>query len=81
MKQHNQIGKYTTKDEILLAKKGKTFITPSNNSYVFDFKKEGRKYIFIIDFKGFKMQINEPDFNKTPIDTLLNVMQQSINDL
>jgi len=38
MKQHNQIGKYTKKQDRLDAKKGRTFITPNNDEYTFDEK-------------------------------------------
>ena len=50
MKQVNQIGKYTKKDDVLLAKAGRTFVTPNNKEYIFDFLKEGSKYIFIINY-------------------------------
>jgi hypothetical protein len=76
MKQHNQIGKYTKKEETLIAKSGKTFVTPNNKSYVFSFKKHGNKYIFIIDYNGHKINIPESDFNKTNIDDLLSTMEK-----
>ena len=61
MKQHNQIGKYTRKDEVLNAKVGKTFITPQNKEYSFDYRKEGSKYIYIIVYMGKRWQIMESD--------------------
>ena len=78
LKQHNQIGKYTKKEDVLNAKVGRIFVTPKNNEYTFNYKKEGRKYIFIISYKGYNMQISESDFNRTPIDTLIDVMKKSI---
>ena len=78
MKQVNQIGKYTKKDDVLIAKSGKTFVTPNNKEYIFDFIKEGRKYIFIINYLGYKMRINESDFNRTNIDDLLCSIEKSI---
>jgi len=76
MKQSNQIGKYIKKDELLNAKAGKTFITPNNKKYIFDFTKEGRKYIFIINYLEYKMMISESDFNKTNIDDLLSSIER-----
>jgi len=76
MKQHNQIGKYTKKEEFLNGYKGRTFVTPKNKEYVFDYTKEGNKYIFIIGYQGKRMQIRESDFNKHKIDDLLSLMEQ-----
>lgn len=78
MKQANQVGKYTKKDNFLTAYAGKTFITPNNKEYIFDFIKEGRKYTFIINYLGYKMRINESDFNRTNIDDLLTAMEKGI---
>jgi hypothetical protein len=78
MKQVNQIGKYTKKDDVLMAKAGRTFVTPKNKEYIFDFIKEGRKYIFVINYLGYKMRINESDFNRTNIDDLLCSIEKSI---
>ena len=78
MKQINQIGKYTKKNEVLLAKSGKTFVTANNKTYTFNFIKEGRKYIFIINYLGYKMRITESDFNRNNIDDLLLSIEKSI---
>jgi hypothetical protein len=78
MKQVNQIGKYTKKDDVLMAKAGRTFVTPNNKEYIFDFFKEGRKYIFVINYLGYKMRISESDFNRTNIDDLLCSIEKSI---
>jgi hypothetical protein len=78
MKQVNQIGKYTKKDDVLMAKVGKTFVTPKNKEYIFDFLKEGRKYIFIINYLGYRMRISESDFNNTNIDDLLCSIEKSV---
>ena len=78
MLQSKQIGKYRKKDSVLDGKAGKKFVTPSGKEYIFNYRKEGRKYIFIITYLGNNMQITEPDFNTTPIDTLLNVMETPI---
>jgi hypothetical protein len=77
MKQINQIGKYTRKQEIIDAKRGRTFITPQNRSYVFDYNKVGTKYIFIINYLDKRWQITESDFNKTNIDDLLKSIELS----
>jgi hypothetical protein len=78
MKQVNQIGKYTKKDDVLMAKSGKTFVTPNGKEYVFDFEKEGRKYIFIINYLGYRMRIMESDFNRQNIDDLLISIENSL---
>lgn len=78
MKQINQIGKYTKKDDVLMVKAGRTFVTPNNKEYIFDFTKEGRKYIFVINYLGYKMRINESDFNRANIDDLLCLIEKSI---
>ena len=77
MKQINQIGKYTKKDEVLSAKVGKVFVTPKNKEYSFDFVKEGRKYIYVIIYLGYRMRITESDFNKSNIDDLLTSIEKS----
>ena len=78
MKQHNQIGKRYRKLEILEAKKGRTFVTPNNKEYQFDFIKEGNKYTFVIIYKGNRMRMSESDFNRTNIDSLLNSIEQGL---
>jgi hypothetical protein len=78
MKQSKKIGKHTYKDEFLTARAGKKFVTPNNKEFIFDFEKEGRKYIFIINYMGYRMKINESDFNKNNIDDLLNSIEKSI---
>jgi len=79
MKQYNQIGKYVKKDEVLNAKRGRVFVTPKNRNYTFDYRKEGRKYIFIISHNGYRMQMSESDYNRNDIDTLIDVMLNEIN--
>jgi hypothetical protein len=74
-----EVGKYRKKDDVLNAKKGRTFVTPKNKEYKFDWKKVGNKYIFIIDYKGHKMQVPEADFNRTPIDSLLSAMDKGLS--
>jgi len=72
MKQINQIGKYTKKQDKLDGKRGRTFITPKNRSYVFDYIKEGSKYIFIICYKDIRYQISEREFKQNNIDDLID---------
>lgn len=79
MKQINQIGKYTKKESVLQAKNGKTFVTPKNRNYIFSYVKHGNKYIFCIEFKGYKMHLPESDFNKSNVDDLLDIMENGIN--
>lgn len=71
MKQHNQIGKYTSKEELLNAKLGRIFITPKNNNYTFSYRKEGRKYIFIIGFKEYNFELLESAYNLNEVDNLI----------
>lgn len=80
MKQYNQIGKYTKKEEVLSAKRNKTYVTPKGYSYVFDYTKQGNKYIFIINYKGYKMQVKESVFNTTNIDVLIESMIKEIEN-
>jgi len=77
----NQVSKHTkttSKYEYFEAKKGRTFITPQNKTYVFDFRTEGRKYIIILNYMGYKMQVSESDFNLTNIDDLLNCISKEL---
>jgi len=78
MKQRSQIGKYIRKEDVLNAKTGREFVTPNNKSYTFNYSKEGAKYTFIITYKGHNMRISESDFNRTPIDSLLQTMEQGL---
>ena len=72
MKQINQIGKYTKKQDRLDGKRGRTFITPKNRSYVFDYLKEGSKYTYIICYKDFRYQISEQEWKQNDIDGVLD---------
>ena len=78
MKQVNQVGKYTKKEDRLNAIKGKEFTTPQNKTYIFDFNKIGNKYTFLITYKGHTMQLKESDFNTTDTDKLLSIMERDI---
>ena len=72
MKQHNQVGKYRSKDSVLDAKVGKTIVLPSGKEYQFkEYRKEGRRYIFVITYKGNHCQILESDFNRTDMEVFL----------
>lgn len=72
-------GEYRKKDDVLNAKVAKIFVTPNNKEYVFSYRKEGRKYIFIIEYKGHKMQVREHDFNTLPIDSLISTIERELN--
>ena len=72
MIQHNQVGKYRSKDSVLDAKVGKTIVLPSGKEYQFkEYRKEGRRYIFVITYKGNHCQILESDFNRTDMEVFL----------
>jgi len=77
MKQHNQIGKYTKKESVLLAKKGKTFVTNNNKTYQFDYEKIGKKYHFIILYLDKRWFISESDFNRHSMDDILNLIESA----
>jgi hypothetical protein len=66
------------KEEILIAKRNRTYVSPNNKEYSFDFKKEGRKYIYIVIYKDSKMQMNESDFNRINIDDILNTIENGL---
>jgi hypothetical protein len=80
LKQHNQLGKVPKKNDLLNARAGKTFVTPLNREFVFNYRREGRKYIFILTYRGHNIQVKESEFNLTPIDDLLRVMDKELND-
>jgi len=68
----------TRKEDILNAKINKTFITPLNREYIFNYRKEGNKYIYIISFEGNSMQIKESDFNLIKIDSLIDAIIEGL---
>ena len=80
LKQTNQIGKRVKKDEFLTAKVGRTFVTPLNREFIFNYRKEGRKYIFILTYRGHNMQIKESEFNLSPIDEILKMMDKELDE-
>jgi hypothetical protein len=79
MIQYNQVGKYKSKQSVLDAKKNRTFITPKGRTYMFDYFKDGRKYIFTLIYKGIRMNIKESDYNLTDIDDLIDAIIKEIN--
>ena len=66
------------KDQILDARKGRTWVTPKNREYQIDRRKEGRKYIIILIYKGNRMQVSESDYNLIPTDTLLDAIEKEL---
>ncbi len=69
-----------SKDVVLDAKVGKTFITNEGRYYYYEYRKEGRKYIFTIIYNGQRMQVSETDFYNVPMDTLLKAIEnETIN--
>lgn len=79
MIQHNQIGKYRKKDDVLNAKVGATFVTPKGRTYKFNYEKVGRKYIFILEYRDTKMQVKEVDYNRSNTDDLLQLIDNELN--
>lgn len=82
MIQHNQVGKYRKKDEVLDAKIGRTFVLPSGKKYVFEkYEKIGQKYIFTISYKGNKCQFKEVDYNTIDMELFLCNMEEEIQKI
>lgn len=75
MLQRSEIGRKRSKQSVYDAKKGKTFVTPQNRSYQFDYRIEGRKYIVILCYNNQRMQVSEVDYNRIDTDTLLKSME------
>lgn len=78
MFQRKEIGQYRSKQSVFEVKKGRTFVTPQNRSYQFDYRKEGAKYIIILNYKGLNMQVSEVDYNTIDTDILLQSMDNEI---
>ena len=81
MLQTKEIGKYRRKDSVLDAKCNRTFVTPQNREYSFDYCKIGRSYMFILTYRGHKLRIKESDFNRFDIDELLNSYDIELNKI
>ncbi len=74
--QHNQVGKYKKKESVLDARKGRTYLTPLNNQYTFiDYKKQGRQYVFKIEYKGKMYEISEKDYMHYTQDYILSKLK------
>lgn len=79
MKQYNQIGKYTKKEVVLNAKKGRTFVTPMGKEYQFDYERVSKNsYHFIILYKDKRWRMKESEFNRSDIDSLLISIENHI---
>jgi len=81
MIQANQIGKYRKKISVLTAKQGKTFVTPKNKHYIFDFEKIGNKYFIIICYLGKRWRLTEREYNLIDTDEILESIEKHINEL
>ena len=68
----------TRKEDILNAKVNKTFITPLDREYIFNYRKVGNKYIYIISFENNSMQIEESDYNLNKIDVLIDAIIEGL---
>lgn len=69
MIQHNQIGKRHKKNDILNAKKGRTYTTPEGRQYkIIDWYKIGRIYHIIVLYKETRANFKESDYNTTDLD-------------
>ena len=79
MKKVNKIGKYTLKDEVLNGKVGRTFLLPCGKEYQFkEYRKEGRRYIFVITYKGHNCQLPESDYNKINLCSFFTQMDKDL---
>ncbi len=72
MIQSKQIGQ---KRDYRQAQQGRQFVTPAGRSYTYD---KGSRGVIVIEYLGHRMQIKTRDFNATPIDSLLEVMEKEI---
>ena len=85
MKQINQIGKYTKKQDKLNGKRGRTFTTPKNRSNVFDYIKEGQipelNYIDM-DYDGRQTRLIKQQIESLNSDdyTLIYAMQDAADE-
>lgn len=76
MFQVSEIGKYRKKESVLLAKVGKSFVRPSGKEYKFSgYEKHGRKYLFILEYLGNRVQVSEVQYN-TEIDNILLAVER-----
>jgi hypothetical protein len=73
MLQSKEIGKYRNSME---AKIGRTFISPKGKEYSYS---KGSRGIVVIEYLGARMQVKVSDYKSTPIDSLLNTMQNEFN--
>lgn len=80
MFQASEVGKRRSKLSVMEAKKGRSFMTPQNRSYVFDFEKIGNKYMVILIYKEQRMRVSEVDYNRTNTDVLLSAIDKEINN-
>lgn len=78
LKPNRQIGKRSRKEDVLDAKKNRTWITPKGKKYEFDYEKQGSRYIFILIYKDNRMRVPESDWNRTDIDDLINSMEKGM---
>jgi len=82
MIQHNQVGKYRKKDEVLNAKVGRVFVLPSGKEYTFEkYEKIGQKYFFTLLYKGVKCRFREVDFNTLNIEQWATMMEEEIQKI
>jgi hypothetical protein len=72
MIQANQIGK---KRDYRQAQEGRQFLSPNGKTYSYA---KGSRGIIVIEYLGHRMQIKTKDFNSTPIDSLLGVMEKEV---
>lgn len=80
MFQSKEIGKYTKKEDVLNTKVGRTFVLPSGKSYEFtEYRKEGRKYIFLVTYKGTRCQVKESDFYSN-IENILTAIDKELTN-
>lgn len=73
MLQAKEIGKRRNSME---AKIGRTFVSPKGREYSYS---KGSRGIVVIEYLGVKMQIKVSDYKNTPIDSLLDVIQNEFN--
>jgi len=63
-----------SKSEYLLAKKGRTYITPKNREYQEEWSKVGNKWRVVLKYKDLTMTLTEFDYNSHTIDEFIDIM-------
>jgi len=53
-------------------------VSPKGKEFQLDWSKIGRKYKIILVYKGGRMAMTEPDWNRNDVDKLIAVMEKEM---